>query len=78
MRVFWAGKRGAIRTCPRIESLRLTRAGLNTRNQDNRDLRKGGEMKKYSFMLRLKSPAGEITPELYKVCSCVLGKDGGC
>lgn len=24
-------------------------------------------MKKYSFMLRLKSPAGEITPELYKV-----------
>lgn len=41
---------------------------LDTDKQDNRDLRKGGEMKKYSFMLRLKSPAGEITPELYKVC----------
>ncbi len=35
--------------------------------QDNREQRKGGEQKKYSFMLRLKSPAGEITPELYKV-----------
>ena len=35
--------------------------------QDNREQRKGGEQKKYSFMLRLKSPAGEVTPELYKL-----------
>jgi len=33
--------------------------------QDNRDNRKKGE-KEYSFMLRLKSPCGEIPPELYK------------
>ena len=34
--------------------------------QDNRELRKRGEEKKYSFMLRLKSPFGEIPPNLYK------------
>ena len=34
--------------------------------QDNRELRKKGEEKKYSFMLRLKSPAGEIPPNLYR------------
>lgn len=34
--------------------------------QDNRELRKKGEEKKYSFMLRLKSPAGEIPPDLYR------------
>lgn len=33
--------------------------------QDNRDKRKKGVEKDYSFMLRLKSPAGEIPPELY-------------
>ena len=33
--------------------------------QDNRDNRKKG-VKDYSFMLRLKSPAGEIPPSLYK------------
>lgn len=34
--------------------------------QDNRDNRKKGVEKEYSFMLRLKSPAGEIPPHLYK------------
>jgi sulfite reductase (ferredoxin) len=34
--------------------------------QDNRDQRVRGEQKKYSFMLRLKSPCGEVTPELYR------------
>lgn len=33
--------------------------------QDNRDKRQKGVDKEYSFMLRLKSPAGEIPPELY-------------
>ena len=33
--------------------------------QDDRDKRKKGVEKEYSFMLRLKSPAGEIPPELY-------------
>lgn len=33
--------------------------------QDNRDNRKKGVEKDYSFMLRLKSPAGEIPPDLY-------------
>jgi len=33
--------------------------------QDNRDNRQKGVDKEYSFMLRLKSPAGEIPPELY-------------
>lgn len=35
--------------------------------QDNREQRKAGEQKKYSFMLRLKSPAGEVTPELFRL-----------
>merc|ERR1711871_175504 len=34
--------------------------------QDNREQRKKGEEKKYSFMLRLKSPGGEIPPTLYR------------
>jgi len=34
--------------------------------QDNRDNRKRGQEKEYSFMLRLKMPAGECTPELYR------------
>jgi sulfite reductase (ferredoxin) len=34
--------------------------------QDNRDNRKKGQEKEYSFMLRLKSPCGEIPPELYR------------
>jgi len=34
--------------------------------QDDRDQRKRGQEKKYSFMLRLKMPAGECTPELYR------------
>mmetsp|Transcript_18617 Transcript_18617/g.26985 ORF Transcript_18617/g.26985 Transcript_18617/m.26985 type:complete len:236 (-) Transcript_18617:14-721(-) len=34
--------------------------------QDNRDNRKKGEEKDYSFMLRLKTPAGVVTPELFK------------
>jgi sulfite reductase (ferredoxin) len=34
--------------------------------QDNRESRKKGEEKEYQFMLRLKSPAGEIPPNLYK------------
>lgn len=33
--------------------------------QDNRENRVKGQEKDYQFMLRLKSPAGEITPELY-------------
>eukprot|EP01038_Epipyxis_sp_PR26KG_P006936 gene6936-9490_t len=33
--------------------------------QDNRDKRQKGATKDYQFMLRLKSPGGEITPELY-------------
>lgn len=33
--------------------------------QDNRDKRERGKEKDYSFMLRLKCPAGEIPPELY-------------
>lgn len=33
--------------------------------QDDRDKRAKGVEKKYQFMLRLKSPAGEIPPELY-------------
>lgn len=33
--------------------------------QDDRDKRTRGAEKDYSFMLRLKSPAGEIPPELY-------------
>jgi sulfite reductase (ferredoxin) len=33
--------------------------------QDDRDKRAKGVDKKYQFMLRLKSPAGEIPPELY-------------
>lgn len=33
--------------------------------QDNRDNRKKGVEKEYQFMLRLKSPAGEIPPNLY-------------
>jgi hypothetical protein len=34
--------------------------------QDNRDKRAKGVDKSYQFMLRLKSPCGEIPPELYK------------
>jgi sulfite reductase (ferredoxin) len=34
--------------------------------QDNRDKRARGVDKSYQFMLRLKSPCGEIPPELYK------------
>lgn len=34
--------------------------------QDNRDNRQKGKEKEYQFMLRLKGPAGEVTPELYK------------
>ena len=34
--------------------------------QDNRENRKKGEEKEYSFMLRLKSPAGEIPADLYR------------
>lgn len=34
--------------------------------QDNRDNRRKGVEKEYQFMLRLKSPAGEIPPALYK------------
>lgn len=34
--------------------------------QDNRDKRAKGVEKSYQFMLRLKSPCGEIPPELYK------------
>lgn len=34
--------------------------------QDNREQRVRGEEKKYSFMLRLKAPFGEIPPNLYK------------
>jgi sulfite reductase (ferredoxin) len=33
--------------------------------QDNRDKRTKGSEKDYQFMLRLKSPAGEIPPDLY-------------
>jgi sulfite reductase (ferredoxin) len=33
--------------------------------QDNRDARQKGVEKQYQFMLRLKSPGGEIPPELY-------------
>jgi sulfite reductase (ferredoxin) len=35
--------------------------------QDNRDNRAKGAEKDYSFMLRLKMPAGECTPELYRL-----------
>lgn len=35
--------------------------------QDNRDNRVKGAEKDYSFMLRLKMPGGECTPELYKL-----------
>jgi sulfite reductase (ferredoxin) len=38
-----------------------------TYQQDDRDRRTKGEQKKYQFMLRLKMPAGELTPELYRV-----------
>ena len=33
--------------------------------QDDREKRQKGSEKDYQFMLRLKSPAGEIPPELY-------------
>jgi sulfite reductase (ferredoxin) len=35
--------------------------------QDNRDNRQKGQEKEYQFMLRLKSPAGEVPPQLYKI-----------
>jgi len=35
--------------------------------QDNRELRKPKQQKKFSFMLRLKVPCGEVTPELYEL-----------
>ncbi|CAM9212382.1 unnamed protein product, partial [Phaeothamnion confervicola] len=35
--------------------------------QDDRDKRTKGAEKDYSFMLRLKMPAGECTPDLYRV-----------
>ena len=44
--------------------------------QDNRDLRKKGEQKKYSFMLRLKCPAGEIPPLLHKTLDDLCDKYG--
>ena len=44
--------------------------------QDNRDLRKRGEQKKYSFMLRLKCPAGEIPPHLHKTLDDLCDKYG--
>jgi len=44
--------------------------------QDNRDLRRKGEQKKYSFMLRLKTPAGEVPPELHQMLDKLADKYG--
>ena len=44
--------------------------------QDNRDNRKQGSEKEYSFMLRLKSPAGEVTSELYCLLDDLCDKYG--
>jgi sulfite reductase (ferredoxin) len=44
--------------------------------QDNRENRKKGEEKDYQFMLRLKSPAGEIPPALYKKLDELCDKYG--
>jgi sulfite reductase (ferredoxin) len=44
--------------------------------QDNRENRKKGEEKDYQFMLRLKSPAGEIPPALYKKLDDICDKYG--
>jgi len=44
--------------------------------QDNRDKRTRGAEKDYQFMLRLKSPCGEIPPELYKKLDMLADKHG--
>ena len=44
--------------------------------QDNRDSRKKGAEKEYQFMLRLKSPCGEVPPHLYKILDDLADKYG--
>jgi hypothetical protein len=44
--------------------------------QDNRDHRKRGQEKEYSFMLRLKSPFGEIPPDLYRELDTMCDRYG--
>jgi sulfite reductase (ferredoxin) len=44
--------------------------------QDNRDLRKKGQQKAYSFMLRLKSPGGEIPAALHQTLDDLCDEHG--
>jgi sulfite reductase (ferredoxin) len=44
--------------------------------QDNRDNRKKDKEKEYSFMLRLKSPCGEVPPQLHQILDDLADKFG--
>ena len=44
--------------------------------QDNRDNRKKDKEKEYSFMLRLKSPCGEVPPKLHQILDDLADKHG--